>query len=396
MKRIFLFILASLSVFTVSCNNTKILEENTKDNEVLNKYKITERNVNINYDDRAFEPLFYDDDGVNGILDTRKQGTVNDNEVRVPYILNEDGVLVKEENKWFSKEGANFIRRRGGKLYKGLYSEGLHTRDNTFYYMDLEKNVKFELVGYDKMYYNVIDSFEYRYEDYFQIKDDYYIEEINNVTENYESKEEKSILIVDIKNKTYYTTDIIKTNPNKFYYDEKEKSLMALDSLGKIKKVILKDGKIYFEDFGYINISKIGIESLFDNKKPMFNGYIISEDNLIFQVRGNERFEYILYNIRTDELIFLNKEVFIKSQIEDTEFFLVSTNNKVYLAKINDNYEFDLIYRLAGLENYDSLTVKANKDESSIFFALEAFDHSEGAKSILKDSKYFFLEIEEK
>ncbi|MGJ0844190.1 hypothetical protein, partial [Clostridium tertium] len=40
MRKILLLILASLSVFTVSCNNTKILEENTKDNEVLNKYKI--------------------------------------------------------------------------------------------------------------------------------------------------------------------------------------------------------------------------------------------------------------------------------------------------------------------------------------------------------------------
>ena len=40
MRKILLLILASLSVFMVSCNNTKILEENTKDNEVLNKYKI--------------------------------------------------------------------------------------------------------------------------------------------------------------------------------------------------------------------------------------------------------------------------------------------------------------------------------------------------------------------
>lgn len=49
---------------------------------MLNKYKITERNVNINYEDRVFEALFYDEDGVNRILDTRKNGTVNEDEIR--------------------------------------------------------------------------------------------------------------------------------------------------------------------------------------------------------------------------------------------------------------------------------------------------------------------------
>ncbi|MDZ4957125.1 hypothetical protein GNF51_15245, partial [Clostridium perfringens] len=49
---------------------------------------------------------------------------------------------------------------------------------------------------------------------------------------------------------------------NKFYYDEKEKSIMALDTLGQIRKVILRDGKIYFEDYKKLNFSKVGIERI--------------------------------------------------------------------------------------------------------------------------------------
>lgn len=399
MKKIISLITGILiSTTFISCNSTKVLEENTKNNKELNKYKITERNINIDYEDKFFAPLFYDEDGINGILKNRKLGNVNDDEISVPYLLKENGEFIKEENKYFSKEGLDFIKRNGRDSYRGIYSEGLHTRGHIFYYMDIEKNLKFKLEGYNEIYYKVIDEFQYRDSKDFQINDDYFIEEIYNMTENYESKGEKFILIIDIKNQTYYTSDIIKMNASMFYYDKKEESIMALDYLGKIKKVNLKDSKIYFEDYYEINISSLGIESLFDNKKTMFNRYIVNGDNLIFQIKGEDVFENVIYNIDTKNIKLMNKEVYIVSEIENSNFFVVGTSmlldNKVYLAEINDDYEFDLIYKLSELENYDSFMVKANKDSNSIFFALESYNHGEGEESFLKDSKYFFLEIE--
>ncbi len=390
-----------ISTILISCNSTKILEENTKNNKELNKYKIIERNINIDYKDKVFEPLFYDKDGVNGVLDTRKSGILNEEEINVPYILKESGELIKEENKYFAKEGKGFIKMNGGSLYKGLYTETLHTRSINFYYMDLEKNIKFVLDGYDEMYYEIMDLFEYRHSNYFQINDDYFIEEIYNMTEDYETKGEKFILIIDIKNQTYYTSDVIKMSPNVFYYDKKENSLMALDSVGNVKKVNLKDKKMHFEDFDQINTLNLGINSLFDTKKPMFNRYIISGDNLIFHI--GDKFIDVIYNIYTKELRYMKEGISITTQIEDTKFFVITTSmimgdelgNKVYLAEINDNYEFDLIYKLSLIDSYSSLKIKANESKNSIFFALESFDFSQGEGSILKEAKYFFIEIEE-
>lgn len=402
MKKIISLITGVLiSTTFISCNSTKVLEKNTKNNKELNKYKITERNINIDYEDKIFEPLFYDEDGVNGLLDTRKSGFLDENEIDVPYILKESGELIKEEKKYFAKEGRNFINRNGNPSYKGLYSEGLHTRGHTFYYMDLKKDISFKLDGYNDLYYDIMDLFEYKHSNYFQINDDYFIEEIYNMTEDYETKGEKFILIIDLKNQTYYTSDVIKMDPNVFYYDKKEDSLMALDSVGKIKKITLKDKEIYIEDFEQINISNLGINSLFDTKKPMFNRYIISEDNLIFYI--GDKYIDVIYNINTKELKYMKEGINITTQIEDTKFFVITTSmimgdelgNKVYLAEINDNYEFDLIYKLSLIDSYSSLKIKANESKDSIFFALESFDFSQGGGSILKESKYFFIEIEE-
>lgn len=386
-----------LSGTLISCNSTKILEENTKSNKLLNKYSITERNINIKYEDKIFKPLFYDEDGVNGILKNTKLVDVNSDEISVPYILKEDGEFIKEENKYFSKEGMDFINRNGRDSYRGIYSEGLHTRGHIFYYTDIEKNIKFELDGYNEIYYKVIDKFKFRYSKDFQINDDYFITELYNMTDYYEYKGEKLILIIDIKNQTYYT-DIIKADPNMYYYDKKEEAIMAIDYQGKIQKVYLKDRKIYFEDFYKINISNLGIEGLFDNKKAMFNRYIVSGDNLIFEIRGEAVFENVIYNMNTKNIKLMNKEIYILSEIENSKFFVVNTStvldNKVYLAEIGDNYEFDLIYKLSELENYDNFMVKANKDSSSIFFALESYNYVEGEEPFLKDSKYLFLDIE--
>ncbi|GAA0085317.1 hypothetical protein UT300007_17560 [Clostridium sp. CTA-7] len=401
MKKIISLIIALFSIAMVSCNNTKVLEENTKENEVLNKYKITERTININDKDILFKPLFYDEDGVNGILSTSRTEPVSEDETRGPYIINESGELIKEENKWFAKEGINYIDyyiKSTGKTtsYRGVYSEGIYTRDKKFYYIDLEKNIKFELEYYDKAYFEMYYDFGDISSTTFQVDDNYYIEETSKRRDS-EVKEEKSILIVDIKNETYYTTGIVKMELNRFYYDEKEKSIMALDTIGQIRKVILKDGKIYFEDYKKFDFSKVGIETINGDTVTRMGYFNKCGDYLIISFIDDKGYKDVLYNISTNEIKIMDEEVFIINEIENTEFFVVSHGNKLYLAEIGDKGEFDLIFKLADDSYYQNIIAKANKEGNSIFFELIKFEeNTAGKSSYVKDVKYSFLEIEEK
>lgn len=397
MKKIISLMIAIFSIAMVSCNNTKVLEENTKENEVLNKYKITERNININDKDILFKPLFYDEDGVNGILSITRTEPVSEDEIKEPYyIINEAGELIEEENKWFIKEGINYINSTGGTSYRGVYSEGLHTRDKKFYYIDLEKNIKFKLEDYDKAYFKMYYDFGDIGITTFQLDDNYYIEQTSKRRDS-EVKEEKSILIVDIKNETYYTTGIVKMELNRFYYDEKEKSIMALDTLGQIRKVILKDGKIYFEDYKKIYFSKVGIETINGDTGTRMGYFNKCGDYLIISFIHDKGYKDVLYNISTNEIKIMDEEVFIINEIENTEFFVVSYANKLYLAEIGDKGEFDLIFKLADNGYYDEVRMKANEEGNSIFFELIKFEeNTAGKSSYVKDVKYSFLEIEEK
>ena len=73
MRKIFLVGLTLLMTLSISCgDNTVVLEENTKENQVVEKYKITERVVKNQYETMAFTPIKYNDKGVIGTLSSTK------------------------------------------------------------------------------------------------------------------------------------------------------------------------------------------------------------------------------------------------------------------------------------------------------------------------------------
>ncbi|GAB6167941.1 hypothetical protein JCM1393_04010 [Clostridium carnis] len=388
MKKAVLFLLTTLIIFSVSCSNTKVLEENTKENNLGDKYKITERTVKNNFEDKRFIPLVYDEDGVNGILDTTKLGVINEEDHNIPYMVNENGEFRKANNKFFINQGLNFVKSSGRSSYKGIYSEGLHTRDQKFYYIDLLKEIKIKLEGYENIYYKMIDEYKGVHSVEFQINDDYYIK-LNEPMKEGNALGIQEIVVVDIKNNTFYSSDLIELQSNYYYYNYREKAIMTIDRLGKVSKVILKDSKVTFEDYKDINLRGYKVGENYVLKST----YTI-DDNLILKLRDEKDFIVdAIYNIYSNEIYILDDKKKVISKIENTNFLLVNYNNGTYISELDTLGNLKLIYKLSDGENYDNIIAVSNKDGSSIFFTSVKYDVSEGAVKFIKDIKYLFIDI---
>ena len=94
-----------ISTILISCNETKVLEENTKDNNDSSKYTITERNIENIAKDKTFIPLFYDSDILYGKILLSSGGE------DIPYYLDKDGAFKEVEVGKFSEEEITFMKK---------------------------------------------------------------------------------------------------------------------------------------------------------------------------------------------------------------------------------------------------------------------------------------------
>ena len=66
-----------ISTILIGCSETKILDENTKDN-ISEKYTITERNIENTDKDKVFIPSFFDGDILYGTKMKDGSGNIKD------------------------------------------------------------------------------------------------------------------------------------------------------------------------------------------------------------------------------------------------------------------------------------------------------------------------------
>lgn len=119
MKKIFSLIMEILlSIVLISCNITKVLEENTKENNESSKYIITERNVENIPDNKSFVPLFYKDDEIYGKLLESYGDEFNKGSIFLYSFNNGDFKEVEEE---FDDEEINFINSFNRYSGAGIY-----------------------------------------------------------------------------------------------------------------------------------------------------------------------------------------------------------------------------------------------------------------------------------
>ena len=398
MKKIFSLIMEILlSIVLISCNTTKVLEENTKENNESSKYIITERNVENIPDNKSFVPLFYKDDEIYGKLLESYGDEFNKGSIFLYSFNNGDFKEVEEE---FDDEEINFINSFNGYSGAGIYMiDSNKLSERKFYFMDLTNKVKFDLYDFEKTYRSIefnlkkLINLGYRIDG----SDDYFICRYVS-QENNEIGEKQEIVIIDIKNQKYY-----KFNGNDkifiyFYYDNMEQSIMAIDKDGKISKVILDGSNIFFEDYRDMKLDDEKIYQKYGYYKPDFNN-----NSLILRIENNEAKEYIdyyniMYNIISNEIITLDKEKIILGSLNNTKFYIVLYKDNRYLAEISETGDINLIYKLDN--EYKYMYSFANEKGDNIFIARIKVSE-ENLKNpdepiLNEDIKYSILEIEER
>ncbi|WP_195263030.1 hypothetical protein [Clostridium sp. 1001275B_160808_H3] len=399
MKKIISLMIGVLSISMVSCNNTKVLEENTKEIKSNDKYTIAERNIaNIN-EDMLFMPLFYDSEGIFGTLNNFNSHNFDD--YNIPYYLDYDGTFKEVDKGTFTDEEIGFIKDKGSNGSNGVYfMEGIRASERKFYYIDLKNNIKINLEGYEKIYNKIEPQFNIESNGGYTLEgnENYYIHLYQNCNNEGQLEGLQEILIVDLKNNIFYTMESTDTKYYYFYYDQKERSIMAIDNLGKIYKVRLEEGKVICEFYKDINLNDLRLY----NKHGYFSCYM-ENDNLILNI-DNDTMEKdysdrsnILYNLTLSEITIMNPEKILLGKIEDTDFFLISYNDDKYLAELNDIGEMDLIYKLDDSEGYKYMSHIANEDGSSIFIVRIKYNEENVDKSdtqIIKENiKYSIIDI---
>ena len=398
-----------LSVFTlIGCSSKIVIEENTKNNEILNKYNIMVREIkdNFQHDYQIFEPLYFKNNNIYGINDVKIIGEVKEGEADVPMKINSKGELVENDDEGLKEFIEDPLRRIYSIKSHGINYEGFHTRDRTYYYYDLRGNIKFYLEDLDKFYYQIEDIGEMKMEEIYDLEDFYIVEIIchESFEDNIDDAEmtAKATIIIDKVNKTYYKTEINKETPYIYYFDKKENSIMALNYLGEIKKVILENESINYLDYKSINLEEIKKINLFD--------YILirkyTNDNFVvlsgIYDEENQRVIQIIYDIKNERvklnsIMFTadnvdNSNYFVVDNVDNTNYFIVDSDDGTYLSTINDEMEFELLCKLYNTREYDNIHVIGN--ETNVFVLLLKSDYKK-SPYILEDKKYLLINIEE-
>ncbi len=398
MKKVLSLIIGILVTITlISCDTTKVIEENTKENNESSKYTITERNIENIPDNNFFTPLFYNNDKIYGKLLEKSGDEFNKSSIFSYSFKNGKFKDVEEE---FTDEEINFINSFSGGTGEGICMiDSNKLSDRKFYFMDVKNKVKFELNEFEKTY----SSMEFNLKNFINLgykldgNDNYFIYRYLS-QENNEIGENQEIIIIDIQNKNYYRFN----NKDKifiyFYYDNSQESIMAIDEAGKISKVTLEENNVFFKEHSEIKLGDEKIYNKFGYYKPDFNN-----NSLILRVENKQSKQYmdyynIIYNTISNETIFLDKEKIILESVNNSNFYIVLYKDNRYLAEVSETGDINLIYKLDN--EYKYMYSFANEKGDNILIARikvsEENSKNPDKPIVNEEIKYSILEIEER
>jgi len=420
MKKAMSLIITSLLLITLKgCNESRVLEENTKETG-LSKYNISYKYLNSDYfkEGYIFEPLYFKNDELYGIAKVYSNLSTKYEDDNLKYKIDKEGVFKEYENSLID-EYLNDGQIRSSISNKSVYERNLHTQDINYFYSDFENNTLTELrwlkepmeiikektEGLDSE--SKFDKLVYKYKNIA-------LYEVITMNDK-ESKETrvaykdnyKFIYCIDFDKEELYISDILKEEESlAYYYNESLEKFIKVNNNGVFEELDLVDNKIEIkenkkEDF------KINANYKFNHNLKDFTIIIYNNRNeetnepeaSQTMVINNKDNNYKIYYEDKDEM---NDYIYVSNEIKNSNYFIASYNYKYYIASIEDNLELELIREID--LNYDIY-------EETDSISRDIFSNEDGTKALIKiakknwdkDSKYFFdkiqyiyLEIEEK
>lgn len=386
-----------ISTILIGCSETKVLDENTKDN-ISEKYIITERNIENTDKEHLFIPLFYDVDTVYGTMSPNKEADFD--KFAIPYYIDIEGNIKKVEDDKFTDIELDFIKENNGfRKQQGIYMiDSNKLNDRKYYYMDVVDKIRFELKDFEFNENKIVNNFTKvaKYRD--KISDNYYIIQYLSIDED-EIIEVRDFIIIDLNNEKYYINNNEKKVTN-FYYDDSLDSIIAIDEVGKMYKLKFDENNITFEDYKTIKTDKV---NLYDREPFLISK--LSNNKLLIKVKNTESKEYMdyfnaIYDIDTEDVIYFDKEKTISAQLKNTNFYFISYKDEEYLGEITEDGNINLIYKLNSNDGYRFSSPLTNKEGNKVFLtgikASEEFDKNSNKNIVIEDIKYSILEIQER
>lgn len=383
-----------ISTILIGCSETKVLDENTKDN-ISEKYIITERNIENTDKEHLFIPLFYDVDTVYGTMSPYKEADFD--KFAIPYYIDIEGNIKKVEDDKFTDIELDFIKENNGfRKQQGIYTiDSNKLNDRKYYYMDVVDKIRFELKDFEFNENKIVNNFTKvaKYRD--KISDNYYIIQYLSIDED-EIIEARDFIIIDLNNEKYYINNNEKKVTN-FYYDDSLDSIIAIDEVGKMYKLKFDENNITFEDYKTIKTDKVNLYDSLISK--------LSNNKLLIKVKNTESKEYMdyfnaIYDIDTEDVIYFDKEKTISAQLKNTNFYFISYKDEEYLGEVTEDGNINLIYKLNSNDGYRFSSPITNKEGNKVFLtgikASEEFDKNSNKNIVIEDIKYSILEIQER
>lgn len=381
-----------ISTILIGCSETKVLDENTKDN-ISEKYIITERNIENTDKYKVFIPSFFDGDILYGTKMRDGSGYT------MFYYLDSTGAIKNMEEGMLTNEEVDFIKANGGYQDSGIFAEdAINSGETKNYYINLVNKTIFELKDFgeskNKIENNLIEFARSSGE----ISDNYYIIQYLSIDED-EIIEVRDFIIIDLNNEKYYINNNEKKVKN-FYYDDSLDSIIAIDEVGKMYKLKFDENNITFEDYKTIKTDKV---NLYDREPFLISK--LSNNKLLIKVKNTESKEYMdyfnaIYDIDTEDVIYFDKEKTISAQLKNTNFYFISYKDEEYLGEVTEDGNINLIYKLNSNDGYRFSSPLTNKEGNKVFLtgikASEEFDKNSNKNIVIEDIKYSILEIQER
>lgn len=403
MKKILVSILILASINTIGCNDTMVLEENTKEvsivkgenekTDIIEDFDIKEVPVDI---ENNFIPRVYINDKVLGTNISEL-----DKEKEITYSLTKDGEVTKYEDENFL-----VLNNYANCYYYNYYGvterkeKVKNTTVSQYYYVDKMKNIEFKLDGFNTI------NLKYQsqgtgYGDILQGNDNYYVIYFSKYSGDFYSQyssegSEQQVLLIDIKNeKMYLKEENDMKNGETFiasmYYDENLNCIMALTYDGKIKKVSINNDKIQLKDYKDINLQGYKIcykyGGMIDNRG--IDNKVILE---VTKNRKDEKFTSAIYDIKSNELVVLEEGLNIHNIMGKNNLVNVIYKDEPYIAQIREDNTINYLYKFGDDKNkYYSAYGVINEEGNSIFIKKYLNEAPEGEYSLKEE--YSFLKL---